>query len=122
SFQLQSYKDQMNTPTAPEDKTGPTLQSWTLGTDTLTNIDKTGLYQPGDPIVLNFNEPVSHESLADNVTLIGLDDAPIAIDYYTDGASLIIKPKFEKEKLNGSIVARIEETMNYVSEDETGSY
>ncbi|KYZ85053.1 hypothetical protein A3Q32_21010 [Alcanivorax sp. KX64203] len=47
SFQLQSYKDQMNTPTAPEDKTGPTLQSWTLGTDTITGEDKSLLAKRG---------------------------------------------------------------------------
>ncbi|WP_159661832.1 Ig-like domain-containing protein [Alcanivorax xiamenensis] len=97
SFQLQSYKDQMNAPTAPEDTTGPTLQSWTLGTDTLTGEDKSLLAKPGDPIILNFDEPIDPQSVEGNVTLYktvngGAEEAMPA-QVYVDGAAIVVKPE-----------------------------
>ncbi|CUR46537.1 hypothetical protein BN2364_2096 [Alloalcanivorax xenomutans] len=94
SFQLQSYKDQMNTPTAPEDKTGPTLQSWTLGTDTLTGEDKSLLAKPGDPIILNFDEALDGASLNKPGALsLTKDGAAVDFEYYLDGASVVIQPE-----------------------------
>ncbi|ERS11526.1 Ig-like domain-containing domain [Alloalcanivorax xenomutans] len=94
SFQLQSYKDQMNAPTAPEDTTGPTLQSWTLGTDTLTGEDKSLLAKPGDPIILNFDEPLDGASLNKPGALsLTKDGAAIDFEYYLDGASVVIQPE-----------------------------
>ncbi|WP_218839907.1 Ig-like domain-containing protein [Alloalcanivorax xenomutans] len=97
SFQLQSYKDQMNTPTAPEDTTGPTLQSWTLGTDTLTGEDKSLLAKPGDPIILNFDEPIDPQSVEGNVTLYktvnGGTEEEMPAQVYVDGAAIVVKPE-----------------------------
>ncbi|AFT70809.1 hypothetical protein B5T_02537 [Alloalcanivorax dieselolei B5] len=97
SFQLQSYKDQMNTPTAPEDKTGPTLQSWTLGTDTITGEDKSLLAKPGDPIILNFDEPIDPQSVEGNVTLYktvnGGAEEEMPAQVYVDGAAIVVKPE-----------------------------
>ncbi len=97
SFQLQSYKDQMNAPTAPEDTTGPTLQSWTLGTDTLTGEDKSLLAKPGDPIILNFDEPIDPQSVEGNVTLYktvnGGAEEEMPAQVYVDGAAIVVKPE-----------------------------
>ncbi|MFT0139415.1 Ig-like domain-containing protein [Alcanivoracaceae bacterium MT1] len=97
SFQLQSYKDQMNAPTAPEDTTGPTLQSWTLGTDTLTGEDKSLLAKPGDPIILNFDEPIDPQSVEGNVTLYktvnGGTEEEMPAHVYVDGAAIVVKPE-----------------------------
>ena len=97
SFQLQSYKDQMNAPTAPEDTTGPTLQSWTLGTDTITGEDKSLLAKPGDPIILNFDEPIDPQSVEGNVTLYktvnGGAEEEMPAQVYVDGAAIVVKPE-----------------------------
>ncbi len=97
SFQLESYKDQLNAP-APVPDTAPLeFQSWTLGVDGQTGLDKTAMAKPGDPIVLNFNRPLDRESVRGKVSLMLTDNnntaVPQDIDYYVDGAALVIKPK-----------------------------
>jgi hypothetical protein len=102
SFQLQSYKDQTDALLADaraalEDTTPPTLQSWTLGDSVLTGDDKAQLAKPGDPVILNFDQPLDPESVAGNVQLFH-NDNPMDIDYYIDGAALVIKPKAVREE------------------------
>ncbi|WP_133493065.1 Ig-like domain-containing protein [Alcanivorax sp. 24] len=100
SFQLQSYKDQQNPPVDAvaemEDNQPPVLQSWTLGDyeDLATNQlqPKSYLYQPGDPIIINFNEPLNIKTLAGKLSLYE-NGSPINIDYRTDGAALVIYPE-----------------------------
>ncbi|MBL7250207.1 Ig-like domain-containing protein [Alloalcanivorax marinus] len=89
SFQLQSYEDQGSAPTAQADTVGPTLQSWMPG-------DKTNLQKPGDPIVLNFDEPLAPRSVAGKVTLYKTDNSGVAeqpIDVMVDGASVVVRPR-----------------------------
>jgi hypothetical protein len=96
SFQLQSYKNQTDAlladaRAAMEDTTPPTLQSWSLeDLTTEDGRDKTKLYVPGEPIVLNFSEPLDPESVEDNVTLYENDTVKPA-QIYADGAALVIK-------------------------------
>ncbi|WP_159661822.1 Ig-like domain-containing protein [Alcanivorax xiamenensis] len=97
SFQLESYKDQLNAPAPVPDTTPLEFQSWTLGVDGQTGLDKTAMAKPGDPIVLNFNRPLDRESIRGKVSLMLTDNnnaaVPQDIDYYVDGAALVIKPK-----------------------------
>ncbi|WP_370202622.1 Ig-like domain-containing protein [Alloalcanivorax venustensis] len=102
SFQLQSYKDQNDAllaeaRAAMEDTTPPTLQSWSLGENTLTGDDKAQVAKPGDPVILNFDQPLDPESVAGNVQLFH-NNNPMDIDYYIDGAALVIKPKAVREE------------------------
>lgn len=102
SFQLQSYKDQNDAllaeaRTAMEDTTPPTLQSWSLGDNTLTGDDKAQVAKPGDPVILNFDQPLDPESVAGNVQLFH-NNNPMDIEYYVDGAALVIKPKAVREE------------------------
>jgi len=102
SFQLQSYKDQNDALLAEaraalKDTTPPTLQSWSLGDNTLTGDDKAQVAKPGDPVILNFDQPLDPESVAGNVQLFH-NDNPMDIDYYIDGAALVIKPKAVREE------------------------
>ncbi|MEP5224387.1 MAG: hypothetical protein ABJQ67_12445, partial [Marinobacter sp.] len=102
SFQLQSYKDQTDTllaeaRAAMDDTTPPTLQSWSLGDNTLTGDDKAQVAKPGDPVILNFDQPLDPESVAGNVQLFH-NNNPMDIDYYIDGAALVIKPKSVREE------------------------
>ncbi|MBA4723412.1 MAG: Ig-like domain-containing protein [Alcanivorax sp.] len=99
SFQLQSYKDQQNPPVDAvaemEDNQPPVLQSWTLGDytdhDGITR-SKADLYIPGDPIVLNFSEPLLNESLRDQVRLYE-NGMEVPTDVHADGAALVITPQ-----------------------------
>ncbi|GGJ98270.1 hypothetical protein GCM10007426_29220 [Alloalcanivorax dieselolei] len=68
-----------------------------MGVDGQTGLDKTAMAKPGDPIVLNFNRPLDRESVRGKVSLMLTDNnntaVPQDIDYYADGAALVIKPK-----------------------------
>ena len=102
SFQLQSYKDQNDALLAEaraalEDTTPPMLQSWSLGDNTLTGDDKAQVAKPGDPVILNFDQPLDPESVAGNVQLFH-NNNPMDIDYYVDGAALVIKPESVREE------------------------
>ena len=93
SFQLQSYKDQTDALLADaratlQDTTPPTLQSWTLSGG---EKDKTALSAIGNPITLNFDEPLDPESVEGAVTLYR-NDTETGATIEVDGAALIVKP------------------------------
>jgi len=96
SFQLQSYKDQNNPPQIVGDITPPILQSWTMGTydDPATNetLGKSGLYKQGEPIVLNFSEPLDPRSITDKVRLYE-NSQVVDVEVHVDGAALVVKPE-----------------------------
>ena len=90
SFQLQSYKDQtdgllVDARAALEDTTPPSLQSWTLSQN------KTALGAYGNPITLNFDEPIDPESVKKQVALFR-NDAEVNASVEVDGAALIVNP------------------------------
>ncbi|GAA5139493.1 Ig-like domain-containing protein [Alloalcanivorax gelatiniphagus] len=104
SFQLQTYRDQ--TPQLVEDvrqqqndMTPPTLQSWMA--DQMSPempVDESGdelswFQHPGAPIVLNFDEPLSAESLREPGALtMTKDGATVAMTYTLDGSAVVIQP------------------------------
>lgn len=89
SFHMESYLDQENAPAPAVDEVNPVVQSWAPG-------DHPDKHRPGDPIIVNFNEPVDRNSLAQDGALeIYKDgsDTPLMeseYDWYLDGASLVI--------------------------------
>ncbi|MTI50291.1 MAG: hypothetical protein FH757_01545 [Alcanivorax sp.] len=94
SFQVQSYKDQTDALLADaratlKDTTPLRLQSWTLGNG---DEDKSALSAIGNPITLNFDEPLNPESVEDAVTLYR-NDIEIGATVEVDGAALIVKPE-----------------------------
>ena len=97
SFQLQSYKDQNNTPEESKDSVAPTIQSWTVGdfedTRTAGSLSKSYLYRLGDPVVINFDEPIQLDNDAD--IYFYENSLEIQFNTYVDGASLILKPDQE---------------------------
>ena len=121
SFQLQSYKDQTDALLADaratlEDTTPPTLQSWTLGTDTDSGEGKEQLYTPGDAVTLNFDEPLDPESLNGHVRLFRNGD-PVQIEHYVDGSALVIKPTAVKEANQYGTTIRHPDGLEYSSEN-----
>ena len=105
SFQLQSYKDQTDALLADawaalEDITPPTLQSHMPGQKSPEMpTDESGdelswFQQPGAPIVLNFDEPLDPESLAQPGALaVTKDGMSLDFTHKVDGAAVVIQPE-----------------------------
>jgi len=90
SFHMEAYRDQENAPQMEQDTNAPELLSWVPG----DHVDK---QRPGDPIILNFNEPLDRASLElDGAWTLYKNSSPIAkenLNWRLDGGSLIIEPK-----------------------------
>lgn len=86
SFNMRALADQVGAPAPPVDSIVPTLQSWLPG-------DDAGMATPGEPIILNFSEPLDATSI-DEVGAISLSLNGVAQDFdvHLDGASLVIRP------------------------------
>lgn len=86
SFNMRALQDQVNAPEPVADLTPPTLQSWLPG-------DDQDMATPGEPIILNFSEPLDATSLDEVGALsLTLNGAPLQADIHLDGASVVIKP------------------------------
>ena len=124
SFSLQTYKDQTTAPTVAKDTTPPVLQSWTMDDGsgiTANTTDKTQLFKSGDPIVLNFSEPLDPSSVKGKVTLYQ-NSIPMGIKYYVDGTALIIKPSQDITTQSGSIVKKDKNYIKYSPQDNPNTY
>jgi len=87
SFHMAGYKDQTNTPAPAADTSLPKLQSWEPGS-------RADAARPGDPVVLNFSEPLARSSLdaSGAVTLLG-NGTPVAFSKDLDGGTLTLHPQ-----------------------------
>src|SRR5690554_4119324 len=86
SFNLRALADQVGAPAPLVDSIAPSLQSWLPGTDV-------AMATPGEPIILNFSEPMDATSVEQAGALsLSLNGAAQDFDVYLDGASLVIKP------------------------------
>ena len=87
SFHMESYPDQQNAPEMEVDATNPTLAAWQPG-------DHVNKQRPGDPIILNFSEPLDPTTVIEGDTLrVTGDGAPVGFEYYLDGVSIVIQPQ-----------------------------
>ncbi|MGP4842834.1 Ig-like domain-containing protein [Marinobacter sp. 1Y8] len=80
-------------PERPIDSTAPKLVSWMPGPVDAIPATRQNMQRPGDPIVLNFDEPLDPKTVADGVSLIG--DGTEVTDLRTklDGTVVVINPK-----------------------------
>lgn len=105
SFHMEAYADQENAPVQELDRESPFLLSWVPGEE---HINK---QRPGDPIILNFNEPLDRASLEQDGAwelYKGNNLMPKEeINWRLDGGSLIIEPK---EHLKSGTPYRVEMT------------
>ncbi|MFN3713747.1 MAG: Ig-like domain-containing protein [Alcanivoracaceae bacterium] len=86
SFNMRALDDQRNAPPPAVDFDPPTLQSWLPG-------DQVAMATPGEPIILNFSEPLDPPSLHEPGALtLTLNGAPLPADIHLDGASVVIRP------------------------------
>ncbi|EMP54191.1 hypothetical protein MSNKSG1_17436 [Marinobacter santoriniensis NKSG1] len=78
------------------DTTSPTLVSWMPGPDTAIPGDRDQMQRPGDPIILNFDEPIDSESLSDGIQLyqgnklLTIGDGNLKA--YVDGTAVVVNP------------------------------
>ena len=87
SFHMESYADPDDAPMPVADTSAPTLQSWLPG-------DAVDVLRPGDPLILNFNEPIDPVSVAQSGALTLLrNDVPVNVDWRVDGSSLVLQPE-----------------------------
>ncbi len=79
-----------------EDLTGPQLVSWMPGPDSAFPGDRDQMQRPGDPIVLNFDEPLDATSVADGIRLFAgstaLSLGAGTLEAKVDGTSLTLNP------------------------------
>lgn len=78
----------------PLDTTGPQLVSWMPGPDDAIPGNRDQMQRPGDPIVLNFDEPLDGKTLAGGLTLLA-DNNPVAAENLRtrlDGTAVVINP------------------------------
>lgn len=99
SFHMEAYRDQESAPAMELDNEPPVLLSWVPGPISEDDSQNTGarIQRPGDPIILNFSEPLDRTSLEQEGawTLYKNNNAmpKEEINWRLDGGSLIIEPK-----------------------------
>ena len=87
SFHLESYQDQTKAPAQVADTVAPALQSWLPG-------NEAARARPGDPIILNFTEPLDPNSVAQAGALsLLLNGSPQTFTSNVDGSALVLHPQ-----------------------------
>jgi len=86
SFNMRALEDQVNAPQPDLDLTPPSLQSWLPG-------EAVDMATPGEPIILNFSEPLDPVSLSEPGAIsLTLNGSPEPSEMFLDGASVVIRP------------------------------
>ena len=94
SLHLESYYDQENAPPMEPDTTAPAVQSWVPGGQTQAEATENAKeIRPGDPIIVNFTEPLDRNSVQAEIdrgmlTLNGGGN----FSWYLDGGTLVLRP------------------------------
>ncbi|KMQ73432.1 Ig-like domain-containing protein [Marinobacter subterrani] len=78
------------------DTTSPSLVSWMPGPDSAIPGNRDQMQRPGDPVILNFDEPIDAETVAEGIVL---DEGGTALTVgggnlraYVDGTAVVINP------------------------------
>lgn len=74
------------------DNTGPQLVSWMPGAEDAVPNTRQNMQRPGDPVVLNFDEPLDPDSVKGNVTLSTVEGDIANLDTKVDGTVLVLNP------------------------------
>jgi hypothetical protein len=89
SFHMEAYKDQETAPAPLEDTAAPFVKSWMPGED---HVDK---QRPGDPILVNFNQPMSSVNLRDHITVLADGSEVTDVEIEQEGAVVIINTELD---------------------------
>jgi hypothetical protein len=79
------------------DNTGPQLVSWMPGPEDAVPDTRQDMQRPGDPVVLNFNEPLDADTIADGIALVEggnpLTTGDGTLEVKLDGTTLVLNPE-----------------------------
>ncbi|MBL3557911.1 MULTISPECIES: Ig-like domain-containing protein [Marinobacter] len=79
------------------DTTGPQLVSWMPGPEDALPDTRQDMQRPGDPVVLNFDEPLDAESIAEGIVLdeggTPLTTGDGTLEVRLDGTALVLNPQ-----------------------------
>lgn len=84
--------EQMTAPDRPIDETGPELVSWMPGPDDAIPDTRQAMQRPGDPVVLNFDEPLDPATVAGGVTLYADGTEVSDVRTKLDGTTVAVNP------------------------------
>lgn len=85
SFHMKGYRDQNTAPQPNEDTVAPFVKSWMPGED---HVNK---QRPGDPIIVNFNQPLASHNLREDITVLK-DGASVSdVEIEQEGAAVVIR-------------------------------
>lgn len=84
---------QDDAPPRPLDNAGPELVSWMPGSKDAIPSTRQAMQRPGDPVVLNFNEPIDADSVAGGITLDADGTEVSNLDTKVDGTVVVVNPK-----------------------------
>lgn len=93
AFRIEADTSEQDTaPERPIDGTGPELVSWMPGPDDAIPTTRQAMQRPGDPIILNFDEPLDRDSVPNGFTLFA--DGTEVTDLRTklDGTAVVLNP------------------------------
>ncbi|MCL7946111.1 Ig-like domain-containing protein [Marinobacter sp. ATCH36] len=104
AFRIEAATDSTSALSAAEqrdeelaDNTGPQLVSWMPGPEDALPDTRQAMQRPGDPVILNFDEPLDAETIADGIVLdeggnpLTTDDG--SLEAKLDGTALVLNPK-----------------------------
>ncbi|WP_165857546.1 Ig-like domain-containing protein [Marinobacter sp. JSM 1782161] len=80
-------------PERPIDQTGPQLVSWMPGPEDAIPATRQSMQRPGDPVVLNFDEPLDADSVANGVTLFEGGTEVTNLRTRLDGTVVVVNPE-----------------------------
>lgn len=83
---------QDDAPPRPSDSTGPELVSWMPGSKSAYPGDRQRMQRPGDPVILNFNEPIDPESVTDGLSLTAGGTTLADLRTRVDGTTVTLQP------------------------------
>ncbi|MGM0767779.1 MAG: Ig-like domain-containing protein [Pseudomonadota bacterium] len=76
-----------------QDVTGPQLVSWMPGPEDAVPSTRQDMQRPGDPVVLNFDEPLDPDSVDGGITLSSSDGDVANLNTKVDGTVLVLNPE-----------------------------
>ncbi|TBW52235.1 hypothetical protein EZI54_16480 [Marinobacter halodurans] len=84
--------EQTTAPDRPIDETGPELVSWMPGPEDAIPDTRQAMQRPGDPVVLNFDEPLDPDTVAAGVTLYADGTEVSDVRTKLDGTTIAVNP------------------------------
>lgn len=76
----------------PVDSEPPKLLSWMPGSEDAIPDTRQDMQRPGDPVILNFNEPILESSVAEGISLTSTDTTVTELKTKVDGTTVTINP------------------------------